>query len=163
QMVQVPIQITLACAIAMGAGLLISPQRWYWAVIAAFIVFNNTRSRGDTALKALQRSLGTLGGFLAGSAFAALLHGQMGLSIAVIILSIFCAFYFLQVSYALLIFFITIALALGYGMSGGFAPDILLVRLEETIVGALAGTAMAFLVFPRHTTADATEALDAYL
>ncbi len=163
QMPQAPIQVTLACAVAMAASLLISPQRWYWAVIAAFIVFNNTRSRGDTAVKALQRSAGTLGGILAGSALAALLHGQTGLNIAVIIVSIFFAFYYLQVSYALLIFFVTIALALGYGMMGMFAPDILLVRLEETVIGALAGTAMAFLVFPRRTTADAAEALDAYL
>lgn len=159
----VPVQVTLACAIAMGSGLLISQQRWYWAVITAFIVFNNTRSRGDTAMKALQRSAGTLAGILAGGLVATLLHGQMALSITVIVVSVFLAFYYLQVSYGLLIFFVTIALAVGYGMAGMFAPGILIVRLEETVVGALAGTAMAFLVFPKSTSAGAAEALDAYL
>lgn len=157
-----PIQVTLACAIAMGCGLLLSPERWYWAVIAAFIVFNNAHSRGDTALRALQRSGGTLAGLFAGSGVAVLLHGQMGLTLALLVPIFFLAFYFVQISYSLMIFFITIALALVYGLMGMFAPEILLLRLEETIIGALSGTLMAFFVFPKRTSTGAADALQAY-
>ncbi len=71
---QRPIQITLACAIAMGVGLMLSPNRWYWAVITAFILFNNTKSRADTAFRAVQRSGGTFAGFIVGTIIATLLH-----------------------------------------------------------------------------------------
>lgn len=162
QAFQPPIQVTLACAIAMGVGLLVSPVRWYWAVITAFIVFNNTRSRGDTAIRALQRSAGTFGGFLVGTAVATLLQGQMVVSGVMILVLFFLAFYFVQTSYSIMIFFITIALALIYGMMGMFTPEILILRLEETVIGALAGTAMAFFVFPKRTSSGVAEALEGY-
>ncbi|HET7414005.1 MAG TPA: FUSC family protein, partial [Pararhizobium sp.] len=158
-----PIQITLACAIAMGIGLLVSPVRWYWAVITAFIVFNNTRSRGDTAVRALQRSAGTFAGFLVGTGVATLLQGHVLTSTVLIFVLFFLAFYFVQTSYSIMIFFITIALALIYGLMGMFSPEILILRLEETVIGAVAGTLMAFMVFPKRTMSGVSEALEAYL
>ena len=160
---QRPIQVTLACALALGAGWPISPDRWYWAVITAFIVFNNTRSRADTAIRALQRSAGTLGGLFAGTAVATLLHGHFmasGLTIAILF---FAAFYFLQTSYGLMIFFITIAIALLYGLMGMFSPELLLVRLEETVVGGLAGALVAFTVFPVSTSTGVQGAIEGYM
>ena len=65
-----PIQVTLACGLTLGLGLALSPTRWYWAVVTAYIVFNNTRTRADTAVRALSRSAGTLGGVLAGTLIA---------------------------------------------------------------------------------------------
>lgn len=158
-----PIQVSLACAIALGCGLLFSPTRWYWAVITAFIVFNNTHSRADTARRALQRSGGTLAGLFAGSAMATLLNGHMAISIVLLLVLFFFAFYFVQASYQLMIFFITIALALLYGVMGMFTPELLVLRLEETIVGSLAGVMVAFLVFPVRASAEAAVALKEYL
>lgn len=160
---QRPIQVTLACALALGAGLLLSPTRWYWAVITAFIVFNNTRSRADTAMRALQRSAGTLGGLFAGTAVATLLQGHMITSGIAIPVLFFLAFYFLQTSYGLMIFFVTIALALLYGLMGMFTPQLLVVRLEETVVGGIAGTLVAFLVFPVSTTRGVDSAVTGFM
>ena len=159
---QLPIQVTLACAIAMAAGHLASPTRWYWAVITAFIVFNNTKSRGDTAVRALQRSLGTLAGLIGGTLLATLLHGQIVLSAIGIPVLFFFAFYYLQVSYAVMIFLITLALALLYGLMGSFSPELLVERLEETVIGSVAGAAVAFLVFPARTTTNVAGALERY-
>lgn len=159
---RLPVQVTLACGLAMGAGLLISPVRWYWAVIAAFIVFNNTRSRADTALRALSRSAGTFGGILAGTALASLLHGHMAAALAILPVTFFFAFYFLQASYSLMIFFITVALALLYGLMGMFAPGLLVLRLEETVIGSVIGAAVAFVVFPIRTSAGLATALDRF-
>lgn len=157
-----PIQVTLACGIAMATGLMVSSARWYWAVIAAFIVFNNTRSRADTAIRAFNRSAGTFGGIIAGTGIAALLHDQMALSLAILPLTFFLAFYFLQVSYSLMIFFITVALALIYGLMGMFAPELLLLRLEETVIGSVAGAAVAFLVFPVRASTSVDTAYERY-
>lgn len=159
---QRPIQVTLACALALGTGLLISPNRWFWAVITAFIVFNNTRSRADTALRAFQRTAGTLGGLFAGTAVAVALHGNIAASAVAIPVLFFLAFYYLPSSYGMMIFFVTIAIAVLYGLMGVFTPQLLVVRLEETVVGALAGTAVAYFVFPVRASGGVDSALAAF-
>lgn len=145
------LQITLAAAIAMTFGLALSRERWFWAVLASFLVFTNTNSRGDTAIKALQRSIGTLFGIAFGLVLATLLSEQMAVAIVVCIICIFLAFYFLQISYATMTFFISIVLCLIYGMMGVLTFELLKLRLEETMIGAIAGTLVAFLVLPTRT------------
>ncbi|MGO4350986.1 FUSC family protein [Rhizobium sp. RAF36] len=153
------LQITLAAALAMSFGLMLSRERWFWAVLASFLVFTNTNSRGDTAMKALQRSLGTLFGIVVGLGLATLLTGHDAIAIPVAVVCIFLAFYFLQISYATMTFFVSIVLCLVYGMTGALTVDLLALRIEETLIGTLAGTAVAFLVFPARTRG----ALDAAL
>jgi len=153
------LQITLAAAIAMTLGLALSRERWFWAVLASFLVFSNTNSRGDTAIKALQRSIGTLFGIAFGLVLASLLSHQMGIAIAVSIVCVFLAFYFLQISYATMTFFISIVLCLVYGMMGVLTFDLLKLRLEETLIGAVAGTLVAFLVLPAPTRGTLDTAL----
>ncbi|TBY81243.1 FUSC family protein [Rhizobium leguminosarum] len=153
------LQITLASALAMGFGLLLSRDRWFWAVLAAFLVFTNTNSRGDTAMKALSRSLGTVFGIAMGLLLATLISGEPVIAIPIAGICIFLAFYFLQVSYATMTFFISIVLCLVYGMTGVLTLDLLQLRIGETLIGAVAGTAVAFLVFPARTRG----ALDAAL
>ncbi|AHG45592.1 membrane protein [Rhizobium leguminosarum bv. trifolii CB782] len=153
------LQITLASAIAMGFGLLLSRERWFWAVLASFLVFTNTNSRGDTAMKALSRSLGTVFGIAFGLGLATLISGEQAIAIPVAVVCIFLAFYFLQVSYATMTFFISIVLCLVYGMTGVLTLELLKLRIGETVIGAVAGTAVAFIVFPTRTRG----ALDAAL
>ncbi|MBO9194410.1 FUSC family protein [Rhizobium sp. 16-449-1b] len=145
------LQITVAAAIAMTLGLGLSRERWFWAVLASFLVFTNTNSRGDTAMKALQRSVGTLFGIGIGLLLATVLSGHLAPALAITSLSIFLAFYFLQTSYATMTFFVSIALCLVYGMIGSLTLDLLLLRVEETALGAAVGTLVAFVVFPART------------
>ena len=160
---QRPIQVTLACGLALGVGLALSPTRWYWAVITAFIVFNNTRSRSDTAMRAVQRAAGTLGGLFAGTAAATMLQGNMIASGVGIALLFFLGFYFLQTSYGVMIFFVTIAIALFYGLLGMFTPDLLVIRMEETVVGGIAGSLVAFFVFPVSATSGVDTAVSEFM
>lgn len=113
----------------MGFGLLLSRDRWFWAVLAAFLVFTNTNSRGDTAMKALSRSLGTVFGIAIGLVLATLISGEPVIAIPVAGICIFLAFYFLQVSYATMTFFISIVLCLVYGMTGVLTLDLLQLRI----------------------------------
>ncbi|MBI1220018.1 MAG: hypothetical protein GC186_15875 [Rhodobacteraceae bacterium] len=158
-----PIQVTLACGLALAAGLALSPTRWYWAVITSYIVFNNTRTRADTAVRALNRSAGTLGGVLAGTLLATLLQGHAMASGLLIPAVFFLAVYNLQTSYGWMIFFFTIGLALLYGLMGMFTPELLLLRLVETVVGGLCGVGAAFLIFPVHTGGEVETALAEFL
>ncbi|MEN3793842.1 FUSC family protein [Fulvimarina sp. MAC3] len=156
------LQVTLATGIAMGGGLLLSPTRWFWAILTAFLVFTNVQSRGDTLIRGLSRAVGTLLGIVFGIGLATLLAGDVVLSSALAIVSIFVAFYFLIVSYAVMTFFITIAISLIYGLIGVFTPDLLILRLEETLIGALAGIFVSFVVFPRTARGAADDAARDY-
>ncbi|RFC63361.1 hypothetical protein DYI37_09950 [Fulvimarina endophytica] len=155
-------QVTLATAIAMVGGLLLSPTRWFWAILTAFLVFTNVQSRGDTLFRGLSRALGTLVGIVFGIALATLLAGDVVLSSALAIVSIFVAFYFLMVSYAVMTFFVTVAISLIYGLIGVFTPDLLILRLEETVIGAIAGIFVSFVVFPRSARGAADDAARDY-
>jgi hypothetical protein len=153
------VQITVASALAMTFGLMLSRDRWFWAVLTAFLIFTNTRSRGDAAMRAIQRSLGTFFGIAIGLGVATLVGSQWLISAPLIAMCIFLGFYFLQVSYASMTFFISIALCLIYGLMGTLTVDLLELRLEETLIGAVAGTVAAFLVFPSSTRAALDQAL----
>ncbi|WP_064691783.1 FUSC family protein [Rhizobium aegyptiacum] len=150
-LVRSALQITLAAAIAMTLGLALSRERWFWAVLSSFLVFTNTNSRGDTAIKALQRSIGTLVGIAFGLLLATMLAGHPAIAIVISVVCVFLAFYFLQISYATMTFFISIVLCLVYGVMGVLTLDLLKLRLEETVIGAVAGTLVAFLVLPART------------
>lgn len=158
--VRAALQITIASGIAMVFGLMLSRERWFWAVLTAFLVFTNTKSRGDTAIRALQRSVGTMLGIAAGLCLASLIQGNMVASVVAAAIAIFCAFYALQASYAVMTFFVSIVICVVYGLIGSLTTELLILRVEETLIGAVAGTAVAFVVFPARTRETLEGALD---
>ena len=153
------IQITVAASAAMAFGLMLSRDRWFWAVMTAFLIFTNTKSRGDAAIRALQRSIGTLLGIGIGLVVATYIGPQPLVAVPLVAICIFLGFYFLQVSYASMTFFISIVLCLIYGLIGTLTVDLLELRIEETLIGAVAGTAAAFLVLPAPTRSTLDQAL----
>lgn len=153
------VQVAVATALATGVGELISPNRWYWAVLAAFVVFNGTTSRGQILSRAWQRVLGTLGGVLAGVLLAAAVGPNAPLQLGLVVVCVFAAFYLLRVSSAAMVFFITVLLALLYGLLGRFSVQVLELRIVETAAGAVVGILAAFLVLPTRTRADVGEKL----
>jgi uncharacterized membrane protein YccC len=56
--------------------------------------------------------------------------------------------YFLKVAYSMMTFWITTMLALLYGLLGEFSYKLLLLRIEETAIGAVIGVTVAILVLP---------------
>ena len=57
----------------------------------------------------------------------------------------------MTVTYSLMTFWITTMLALLYGLLGEFSFGVLLLRIEETAIGAVIGVAVAILVLPTNT------------
>lgn len=157
------LQVTLACALAMAGGYVVSAERWFWAVLTAFLVFVNTQSRGDALLRGLARALGTAGGVVAGVALATLLAGHPVAALAFTAACVFTGFYLVQLSYGALTFFVTVALSLIYGLLGDFSPALLVLRLEETLVGAAAGMTVSFFVLPTRTAQAVGRASDDFL
>ncbi|OBA61616.1 hypothetical protein A5647_10295 [Mycobacterium sp. 1100029.7] len=145
------IQVTIAAALAIVTGELVSPARWFWAVIAAFVIFAGTNSWGETLTKGWQRMLGTVLGVPCGMLAATLVAGDKTASLVAIFVCLFCAFYFMTVTYSLMTFWITTMLALLYGLLGEFSFQMLMLRIEETVIGAVIGIAVAILVLPTNT------------
>ncbi len=148
---QVALRVTLASSFAIAGGMAVSPQRWFWAVITTYVVFLNTRSRGDTMLKGVQRLGGTLLGLVAGLTLASVLEGSGVATVGVLLAAVFGMYYLFLVSYTLGIFCVTVLLGLLYSLLGASMEPLLLLRLEETAIGAAAAVVVAFYVFPLRT------------
>lgn len=120
--------------------------------IAAFVIFSGTTSWGETLTKGWQRLLGTILGVPAGVLIATVVAGNTLVSLILIFVCLFFGFYLMKVAYSLMIFWITTMLALLYGLLGQFSFDLLLLlRIEETAIGAVIGVTVALLVLPTHT------------
>ncbi|MFR9731628.1 FUSC family protein [Saccharopolyspora sp. MS10] len=149
--VRAAVQVTCAAALAIVLGQLISPNRWYWAVITAFVVFISANSRGELLVRAWQRTAGTVLGVVAGVLVASRITGDATAELVLILCCVFAAFYLAGVSYAGMTFFITTMLGGLYGVLGTFDVAVLGLRLAETAVGAVAGVLAATLVLPTRT------------
>ena len=101
------IQAAVAVAVAIAAGHVLSPTRWYWAAFTTFLVFQGVRSRQETALKAWQIAIGTVGGAFAGVLVATALSGHVYAATAISIAALFLAFYASSAAYGVMIFWVT--------------------------------------------------------
>jgi uncharacterized membrane protein YccC len=155
------VQVALATSMAILAGQVI-PTRWYWAGIVAFVVIVGTRSRGESFSKAARFLAGTVGGVIAGVVLATALAGHPDASFAFCVLALFLAFQAWMAAYAVMIFWITVALGLAFGLLGYIAPDVLLDRLVETVLGATCGIAVSALVLPMRAADVAASAKRLY-
>lgn len=145
------IQVAVAGTLAIIAGRELSQARYYWAVIATFIAFTGTATRSETSIKAGNRVLGTLLGFGVGLGLVHLTAGHTIWLLAVIVASMSCGFYVVSVSYAGMIFFVTIMVSQLYSALHEYSPDLIVLRLEETAIGAAIGIAVALVVLPTST------------
>ncbi|MCE3550522.1 FUSC family protein [Pseudonocardia sp. RS11V-5] len=157
------VQVAVATGLAIAAGDAISGQRYYWAVLAAFIAFTGTATAGQTIFKAVNRVLGTMLGLLGAIPLVAVTGHSPAVALPIVLVSIFAAFYLMRVSYALMTFFITLLLGELYAMIGTFTPELMLLRLAETAVGGAIGVAVAAFVLPLRTAVVATAARRALL
>ncbi|EAU63872.1 FUSC family protein, partial [Stigmatella aurantiaca] len=143
------IQATVAGGLAMIAGHALSSTRWYWAVVASFVVFNRASTRGDILLRAWHRALGTVVGVMAGLLLATVVSGHRDIEIALLFACAFLGFYLLRVSYAWMVFWFTTLLVVLYSLTGRYSPDLLYLRLWETLAGASIGALVAVVLLHR--------------
>ena len=141
-------QATLAVALAVVAGRAISGARWYWAVLAAYVVFVRATTVGETFSRAWQRMLGTLVGVAIGLLVATLVGHRPWPAAVVGFVAIFLAYYLMRISYTGMIACFTVALALLYEEMGRAPAGLMALRLAETFAGAAIGVLVSALVLP---------------
>ena len=156
-------QAALAAALAIVAGEAISPQRYYWAVIAAFIAFTGASNTGETFQRSVGRVAGTMAGLVGAIAWrtrprATTSRRSRGCSRASSGVLRPAA-----VVRRAMIFFFTLMLGQMYTLLNTFTDAVLVLRLEETAAGAAIGVAVSVLVLPTGTRATARAARAGFL
>ncbi|WP_154674234.1 FUSC family protein [Nakamurella lactea] len=142
------IQAAIAAGLAVVVGHLVSPQRYYWAVIAAFIAFTGTATASETVRRSIGRVVGTTAGLVAAVLLANVTAGHTVLVFVVLLVSLGLAWYLIAISYSAMIFMITVALGQLYALLHTFSDQVLVLRLQETVVGAVIGGLVGALVLP---------------
>ena len=136
---------------SIALGELLSPRRFYWAVIAAFITFMGANNSGEQVRKALFRVACTVVGIGVGSLLVTAVGHHTYWSIAVILASLFLGFYLMRINYAFMVVGITVMISQLYVQLNEFSNSLLLLRLEETALGAGVAIAVVMLVLPLRT------------
>ncbi|MDV9177794.1 FUSC family protein, partial [Streptomyces sp. W16] len=157
------VQVAVGSSLAIIGGEFLSSQRWYWAVLTCWIVFINTSSTGEILVKGYRRLLGTVLGVVAGIGLAGLVGHHTWTAFALVLLFIFAMFYTAPLSYTLMSFFVTAMLGLLYTLLHTYSASVLLLRIEETALGAACGVVAAALVLPVHTDRRTNELLGTVL
>jgi hypothetical protein len=160
---RVAIQMGTAVGIAIVLGDLLSERRFYWAVIAAFITFMGAHNAGEQTRKALYRVGGTLVGIAIGSLLANAVGHDTYWSLGVILAALFFGFYLMRINYAFMVVGITVMVSQLYVQLGEFSNSLLLLRLEETALGAGVAIAVVTLVLPLRTRRVLRVALRNYI
>lgn len=153
------VQVALGSSLAIVGGEFLSAQRWYWAVLTCWIVFINTSSTGEILVKGYRRLLGTVLGVVAGIVLAGLVGPHTWTALALVLLFVFAMFYTAPLSYTLMSFFVTAALGLLYTLLHTYSLAVLVLRIEETALGAACGIIAAAVVLPVRTDRRTNELL----
>ena len=145
-----PARVAIRVAAAVGAasvlGSLLSERRFYWAVIAVFIAFMGAETSAEQIRKAGHRVIGSIVGILLGSVIAHAI-GTSTWSLAAIVVSLGVGVYFMTVSYAVMVVGVTVMVSLLYEQLGELTDSLLLLRVEETAIGAALAMIAAVAIF----------------
>ncbi|MGW6788553.1 FUSC family protein [Streptomyces chartreusis] len=153
------VQVAVGSTLAIVGGELLSRDRWYWAVLTCWIVFLNTASTGEILVKGYRRLLGTVLGVLAGIVLAGAVGHNTWTAFALVLLFVFAMFYSAPLSYTAVSFFVTAALGLLYTLLHTYSLSVLVLRIEETALGAACGVIAAAFVLPVQTDRRTNELL----
>jgi len=149
--IRTAIQMGVAVGAATAFGDVLSPRRFYWAVIAAVIIFMNANTTGEQVRKAFFRVAGTVIGIGVGSLLVTAVGHHTYWSIAVILVAMFFGLYLMRINYAFMVIGITVMVSQLYVQLDEFSNSLLLLRLEETALGAAVAVVVVMLLFPLRT------------
>ena len=147
---RIAIQMGVAVSLAIVAGDALSGRRFYWAVIAAFITFMGANTAGEQIRKSFFRIAGTFVGVIVGAVLAHLVGDRVLLQLVVVLVSLFLGLYLFRVNYAFMTIGITVMVSQLYVELDEFSNALLVLRLEETAIGAGVAIATVLLVLPLH-------------
>jgi uncharacterized membrane protein YccC len=145
---RVAVQATVAGAIAIVVGDLVSGPRLYWAVLVTFLAFTSTTNSGEQVRKALFRVTGTAIGIVIGDLFVHLTGAHVWSSLLIVVVSLFFGVYLLRINYTFMAIAITVTVSQIYAQLGELSWHLLLLRLGETAIGVGAVVVTVLFVVP---------------
>ncbi len=145
------VQMAVALTVAFVVGYVFFADRWAWIVLTAFIVGSGNQGRLDVAYKSVLRVVGAGVGTLFALAFAGHAVSDTA-TVELMLAAVFMGIWLRPLGYAWWALFVTLALALLQGFEGPSAGQILSLRLEEIVIGAIVGVAAAWFVLPVRST-----------
>jgi len=157
------LQAMIAATLASVVGEMISADRWYWAVMTAFVIFIGTSTRGGILTRAYRRILGSVAGIAVGAALVAL-SGDSTLALSLIaVVSVFGMVYFGPVNYLYTSLFVSVMLVSIYRMLGILDAQLLELRTIETLAGAVIGVLAAYAILSSSSRPVLAERLESYM
>jgi uncharacterized membrane protein YccC len=152
-------RVSLVCGLDVALILLLHIDHGYWLLMTSLIVLQPHVS--GTMRRGMERIGGTVAGGLLAAVLAAALPSQLAIAAALFPLALL-ALAFLPVNYAVFAFFLTPTFVLAWlPYSGDW--KLALVRMANTIVGALISLAAMHFLFPSYERDRAPEFLRASL
>jgi uncharacterized membrane protein YccC len=155
-------QATVAALGALVAGRALSPDHWYWAVFAGFVVFTRSVTVGQTLSGAWRQVLSAVAGLGLGMLVAELVHGNRTLELTLLFVFVGLGFYAFKGWQNVYVVLLSAMLAMLYELLGKDSAGLLLIRLGETAAGAACAVLSARFVLPVHTS-DESDAKSAGL
>ena len=150
------VQAAVATGLALLVGTLVTSTHQYWAALAAFLVLGGTTTIEETVMKGAERVAGTVIGAVIGFEIAIFTGADPFVVLPLVVVCIFAGMYLRPVSYALMVFWMTIMLALLYELIGALTTETLPVRVGETVIGAVVALGAAALLLPVRTRQKVT-------
>jgi uncharacterized membrane protein YccC len=146
--VRAAIQVSVAGALAVVVGDLVSGARLYWAVLATFLAFMATTNTGEQIRKALFRVAGTAIGIVAGDLLVHLTGAHVWSSLLIVLAALFFGIYLIRVNYTFMVIGITVTMSQLYAQLGEFSWHLLVLRLGETAIGVGAVVLTVSVIVP---------------
>lgn len=138
------LRAAVAASLAIVISAMVTAQRPYWTILIAVVVINDTW--GSSLRKTWHRVGMTGAGCVAGWALHFISEGRVRLERALLLLAIFLAAYFRKSSYPWMTFFITVYVAFLFTVLGQWSASLMLVRLEDTVLGGVIAIAASLIV-----------------
>lgn len=161
--------VRLSLCFALGYSLIagLELERGYWILLT--ILFVCQPSFSATRKRLVQRTLGTLGGIVAGIPLL-YVFPSVGAQLVILLLCIFIFFTQVKVYYSWAVGFVTLFVLLAFNLQGGVTEPVFLPRLFDTLAGCALAFVAVWFIWPdwqrRHLPrlmADAMEANAHYL
>lgn len=152
-------QAALSVMIAEFIAWYFSLERGYWTTLTAMSL--TTQTWGESIKRALERISMTILGGITGTLFYFLFpHTQLA-NLSILMTFTFFMVYFYQIYYRVAVFALTGFVVFLFAILGSWTIDLLLVRIFDTILGAVIAVVVSRLFLPNKT--NITELFDKYL
>lgn len=147
-LLSVGIQLGVAVAASVAAGMLIDPRIWHWCVLAALVTMFGVTSASASITRGSRRLFGALLGIPVGVGLAWLVADDLVVLAAVVLVLLFAQQYVAELAYAASILVLTVLLFVLFQQSPYDRFETFLPGLLLTGVGGVIGAAVGFAVLP---------------